>query len=209
MAGAPTIPGLRLRPFNRKPKHPNPPFSLYNMPDMTRTSLAGLLLALLALSACTPTAGLLEPTLGPPPTLAPLTPYGELSSLPGGTFTLVPPGGNGVNLNITACKGFKPGEPLNLVAENTPNKLDPGRIEVQITGVQQSTGEPDYLYLAIIMGATDKWTFMGAITDAPVFLDGNGSGIFNNVEIPDTHLITYDFEPFPTVPFSGGWTCTP
>jgi hypothetical protein len=179
------------------------------MPDMTRTSIASLLLALLSLSACTPTAGLLEPTLGPPPTLAPLTPYGELSSLPGGTFTLVPPGGNGVNLNITACKGFKPGEPLNLVAENTPNKLDPGRIEVQITGVQQSTGEPDYLYLAIIMGATDKWTFMGAITDAPVFLDGNGSGIFNNVEIPDTHLITYDFEPFPTVPFSGGWTCTP
>jgi hypothetical protein len=179
------------------------------MPVMTRTSLAGLLIALLALSACTPTAGILEPTIGPPPTLAPLTPYAELSSLPGGTFTLVPPGGNGVNLNITACKGFKPSEPLNLVAENTNNKLDPGRIEVQITGVQQSNGQPDYLYLAIIMGATDKWTFMGSVTDAPIYLDGSGSGIFNNVEIPDTHVITYDFAPFHTTPFSGGWTCTP
>ena len=141
-----------------------------------------------------------SPPSDPPPTLAPLTPYGELSSLPRGTFTLVPPGGNGVNLNITACKGLQPGEPFNLVAENTPNKLDPGRIEVQITGVQASTGEADPLYLAMIMGATDKWTFMGSVTDAPIFLDGNGSGIFNNVEIPDTHLITYDFEPFPTCP---------
>ncbi len=208
MLGTKPVPNLRI-PSLKKPNHPNSPFSLYNMPVMIRAALAGSLLALLTLSACTPTVGILEPTLGPPPTLEPLTPYGELSSLPGGTFTLVPPGGNGVNLNITACKGFKPGEPLNLVAENTPNKLDPGRIEVQITGVQQSTGEPDYLYLAIIMGATDKWTFMGAVTDAPVFLDGAGSGIFNNVEVPDTHVITYDFEPFPTVPFSGGWTCTP
>jgi hypothetical protein len=209
MTSTRTNPALRFHPFNGNPLHPNSRVSLYNMPVMTRTALAGLLLAFLAISACTPTAGILEPTLGPPPTLAPLTPYGELSSLPGGTFTLVPPGGNGVNLNITACKGFKPGEPLNVVAENTNNKLDPGRIEVQITGVQQSTGEPDYLYLAIIMGAENKWTFMGSVTDAPIFLDGNGSGIFNNVQIPDTHVITYDFEPFPTVPFSGGWTCTP
>ena len=167
------------------------------------------LIFILALTACTPQAGILEPTTAPLPTIDALTPYGELSSLPHGTFTLVLPGGNGVNLYITACQGFKPGEPLNLTAENSPNKLDPGRIAVQVTGVQHSTSEADPLYLAVIMGAENKWTFMGSVTDAPIFLDGNGSGIFNNVAIPDTHLITYDFEPFPTSLFSGGWTCTP
>ena len=198
-----------MRPHPSFFNHPNPPDILYNMPTMSRFLLVGFLLALLTLSACTPSAGILEPTAGPPPTLAPLTPYGELSSLPHGTFTLVPPGGNGINLYITSCKGYAPGEPFNLVAENTANKLDPGRIEVQITGLQASTGEADPLYLAVIMGATDKWTFMGSVTDAPIFMDGKGAGVFNNVEIPDTHLITYDFEPFPTSPFSGGWTCTP
>jgi hypothetical protein len=190
-------------------KNPHLLIILYNNPTMSKTFLGGLLLALFALSACVPSAGILEPTAAPLPTVDALTPYGELSTLPGGTFTLVMPGGNGINLYITTCKGFRPGEPLNLVAENTSNKLDPGRIEVQITGVHATNGAPDPLFLAVILGAENKWTFMGSVTDAPIFMDGNGSGVFNNVAIPDTHVITYDFEPFPTSVFSGSWACTP
>jgi hypothetical protein len=176
---------------------------------MTKTLLAGGMLILFVLTACSAGGIGPEPTTAPVPTVDALTPYGELSSLPGGTFTLVMPGGNGVNLYITTCKGYRPGEPLNLVAENTANKLDPGRIEVQITGVHATNGGADNLFLAVIMGAENKWNFMGSLTDAPIFMDGNGAGVFNNVAIPDTHVITYDFEPFPTSVFSGSWTCTP
>lgn len=183
------------------------PDILYNYRMPARNGALSLI-ALLLLAACsvfaratpTPTA---DPALDPPAS------YGELSNFTGGEFLLVLPTGQTAQLKITTCKGVFSGEPLNLVAENTPDKLNPDRIEVQITGVHESNGEPEPLYLAVIMGATDKWTFMGSLIDAPIFMDGAGSGVFNNVSIPDTHLITYDYEPFPESIFSGTWTCTP
>lgn len=175
---------------------------------MPARTVAHTLITLLLLTSCgmfnrntpTPTT---DPALDLPDS------YGELSDFSGGEFLLVLPNGQTAQLKITTCKGVYSGEPLNLVAENTPDKLNPERIEVQITGVHESNGEPEPLYLAVIMGATDKWSFMGSLIDAPIFLDGAGSGVFNNVSIPDTHVITYDFEPFPESVFSGAWTCTP
>jgi hypothetical protein len=175
---------------------------------MPARTVALSLIALLLLTSCS-VFNPSDPTPMADPITDQATYYGELSSFPGGEFTLVLPTGQTALLKITTCKGVQSGEPLNLVAENTSDKLNPNRIEVQITGVHKSNGEPEPLYLAVIMGATDKWSFMGSLIDAPIFLDGAGSGVFNNVSIPDTHVITYDFEPFPESVFSGAWTCTP
>jgi hypothetical protein len=186
---------------------PKTPDILYNNRMPTRTAALSLI-ALLLLTSCS-VFNRTTPTPVPDAITDPATYYGELSSFPGGEFTLVLPTGQTAILKITTCKGVRSSEPLNLVAENTPDKLNPNRIEVQITGVHKSNGEAEPLYLAVIMGATDKWSFMGSLIDAPIFLDGAGSGVFNNVSIPDTHVITYDFEPFPESVFSGAWTCTP
>ena len=70
---------------------------------MSRNLFAGILLALLTLSACSaiaPAGSFADATPAPLPTVEALTPYSELSSLPGGTFTLVPPGGNGITILI-------------------------------------------------------------------------------------------------------------
>lgn len=202
-----STPSILTSCLPRKTSPSKSPDILYNYRMPARIAKLSLI-ALLFLTSCgvfnratpTPTA---DPALDPPDS------YSEISSFSGGEFLLVLPSGQTAQLKITTCKGVYSGEPLNLVAENTPDKLDPNRIEVQISGVHNSNGEAEPLYLAVILGATDKWTFTGSVIDAPVFMDGAGSGVFNNVSIPDTHLITYDFEPFPESVFSGAWTCTP
>ncbi|NTU50461.1 MAG: hypothetical protein HGA87_06265, partial [Desulfobulbaceae bacterium] len=129
---------------------------------MSARTTALSLIALLLLTSCS-VFNRSTPTPVADPITDQATYYGELSNLPGGEFTLVLPTGQTALLKITTCKGVHSGEPLNLVAENTPDKLNPNRIEVQITGVHKSNGEAEPLYLAVIMGATDKWSFMGSL----------------------------------------------
>ena len=90
------------------------------MPVMSNTLLV-CLLALFTLSACTPSAGILGPPLRRRPPCA-AHPLMAAPSLPGGTLTVPARAGHGVNLNITACKGFKPGGPLNPWPRTPPTK---------------------------------------------------------------------------------------
>ena len=52
---------------------------------------------------------------------------------------------------------------------------------------------------------------MGVITDAPIFRDGEWLGQSStmlDIPICTHHHLRFRLI-FPTVPFSGGWTCTP
>lgn len=123
------------------------------------------------------------------------------------TFTLKLPNGQSMALSVSKCDGVAPGQYLELRAANTQDLKDANRAEVQVGGNHPSVGKSDKMFVTVIMGAQDKWTFTGNTPSAQITLDANGAGRFTDVAIVNAAANSPAYQLGKEYKFSAEWTC--
>lgn len=139
------------------------------------------------------------------PPLATATTASVAPSAP--TFTLKLPNGQSVALSVSKCDGVAAGQYLELRATNTQDLKDANRVEVQVAGNHPSAGKSDKIFVSVIMGAQDKWTFTGNTPSAQITLDANGAGRFADVAVVNAAGNSPNYQMGREYKFGAEWTC--
>lgn len=174
------------------------------MPNLARSFVLIVWIVLLTAALACSVSG--QPTPTPPATPVPVATTPQAPS--GSALALTLP--NGQTLNLQArCAGVRPGEHLDVRAANTQDVKDPNRVEVQVGGSHPAAGKLDNMFVAVFVGAQDKWTFTGNTPKAQLTLEADGSGSFAHVPIVNVAVNSPTYTYGAEYKFSARWTCRP
>jgi hypothetical protein len=186
------------------------------MPISTRFRLLIVWLALLLIAlACTLGSAQKAATPAPKQALPTATPTISQPATalspaqPPAVFTLTLPDSRVVTMPVFRCAGTKPDEQLDVRAANTQDVADPNRVEVDVGGAHEGAGPFGNMYVAVLIGAKDAWTFTGNTVAAQVTLAADGSGRFIDVAIVNAAINSPAYTYSKEYKFSGEWTCPP